>query len=57
MSTKKPIFGNVTVVITEEQIAEFREIYARVRQIKPGHAYSMLCLADTTEEERRFSLL
>lgn len=51
---RKPIYGNVPVTITEDQIMEFRELYAKIRQIKSGHAYSMLCLADTTKEERAF---
>ena len=51
---RKPIYGNVPVAITEEQIMEFRELYAKIRQIKYSHAYSMLCLGDTTKEERAF---
>lgn len=51
---RKPIYGNIPVVISEEQIAEMRELYAQVRQIKSSHAYSTLCLGDTTKEERAF---
>lgn len=51
---RKPIRGSVPVAITDEQIMALRELYEKIRQIPPGHAYSMLCLADTTEEERRF---
>ena len=54
MTMKKPIRGNVPVALTDEQIMEFRELYAKIRQIKSGHAYSMLCLGDTTKEERAF---
>lgn len=51
---RKPIRGNVPTVLTDDQIIEFRKLYAQMRQIKAEHAYSMLCLADTTIEERRF---
>lgn len=51
---RKPIRGSVPVVITDEQITEMRDLYAQIRQIKYSHAYSMLCLADTTKEERAF---
>ena len=51
---RKPIRGNVPIVLTDEQIIELRKIYAQIRQIEPASAYSMLCLSDTTEEERRF---
>ena len=54
MTMRKPVRGNVPVALTDEQIMELRQIYEQIRQIQPGHAYSMLCLADTTEEERRF---
>lgn len=51
---RKPIRGSVPVAITDEQIAKMRVLYTQIRQIKSGHAYSMLCLGDTTKEERAF---
>ena len=51
---RKPIRGNVPMALTDEQIIELRKIYKQIRQIKYSHAYAMLCLADTTKEERAF---
>ena len=42
------------MALTDEQIIELRKIYEQIRQIKYSHAYAMLCLADTTKEERAF---
>lgn len=53
-TTRKPIYGNIPVVVNDEQIAEMRELYAKIRHIKYNHAYAMLTLGDTTKEERVF---
>ena len=54
ITLRKPIRGNVQMALTDEQIIELRKIYKQIRQVKYSHAYAMLCLADTTKEERAF---